>query len=256
MRPDDPHAMALHKNRYEVALIVLGGPSGKEWLNLKKQVKPDVVLTANGATRIGADYWLLAENMNFCHNSKDNPRLGKFMHVFDPDNDATYQLVNWKNWPLLESYGVDFTECVAINRVPYELDDFTTREYGLGLLNGEMSESEGWEASVKVRKGTVGLQLLHLAGFLGCNEIHSIGWDMHFPDKDKHHWYEHPTYIDGRFRRKEMFVTHKGLATQDWWVETAKYLKKLKPVLERDGIEWIDHSRGLLTAEGVWSASP
>ena len=44
-RPDDTLAIELHKDRFYggTALIVLGGPSGKDWERLRDEIKPDVV---------------------------------------------------------------------------------------------------------------------------------------------------------------------------------------------------------------------
>jgi len=251
--------MMAHADRFYggVALVVLGGDSGMDWMKLRDETQPDVIMTMNGMTKLpGADYWLLAENMNFCHirGMQGDKRLMDFMHVLDPENTAEFKLVNHRNWNLLPLYGIDEEDCISIRRTGYaDLNNFSFREYGEGFLNGEMSEAdEAWEPGVTVRKGTVGLQLLHLAGILGCKEVHTIGWDLMFRDKNKHHWYDHPTYTDGRFRTKKMFIKHKGVDTQAWWVETANYLKSLQDVFERDDLEWRDHSDGLLKLEGVW----
>ena len=261
MRPDDPGAVMAHTGRFDggVALVVLGGPSGQDWMRLRDEIVPDVILTMNGMTRLpGADYWLLAENMNFCHNrgAQGDERLKAFMHVLDCDNTAEFKLVNHRNFNLLALYGIDEADCISIRRTGYsDLDDFSWREYGDGYLNGDISDDDdAWRPGVKVRKGTVGLQLLHQAGILGCREVHTIGWDLMFGSNNKHHWYEHPRYVAGRFRTEKMFIRHKGIETQVWWLETAAYLKGLEPVFERDNLLWRDHSDGLLRVEGLWCA--
>ncbi|MBT3390338.1 MAG: hypothetical protein HN413_07990 [Chloroflexi bacterium] len=258
-RPDDPRAVALHADRFYggTALIVLGGNSGDGWEKLRDEIEPDVILTANGMTQLaGADYWMLGENMNFCHSRAmtGDDHLALYMHVLDPNNTAAFKMVNHRNFNLLPLYGIDPCDCISIRRGGYDLKDFSLRKYGDGFLNGEISESAGWRKGVRVRKGTVGLQLLHLAGILGCAAVHTIGWDLMFKNAQRHHWYQHPTYEAGRFRNETMFVTHKGVETQDWWLETAHYLRTLEPVFKRDEMSWQDHSDGLLSIEGVWCA--
>lgn len=249
----------MHADRFYngTALIVLGGPSGKDWEKLRDKIEPDVLITANGATRLpGADYWMLTENMKFCHTrgEKGNKRLKAFMHVLDKENTADHLLISHRTWPLLPSYGIEEERCIRIMRAMYPLDEIELHRYGEGFLKGPISQCVGWSPRTRVCLGTVGLQALHLAGILGCADVHTIGYDLMFKREDRHHWYEHPKYTDGHFRTPEMFVEYRGAKTQGWWVETAKYLDELKPVFERDGLAWRDHSDGLLTIEGVWSA--
>jgi len=261
-RPDDPAAVMQHANRYagKVCLAVLGGPSGALWESVRDEVCPDVIITANGATRLpGAEYWLLTENMNHCHTraKQGDERLAKFLHVLDPGNTAAHLFVSHRTWNLLGPYGIDPGRCTPIRRgYRGDLSMFSLREYGLGFMAGPISRAESaWKPGVKVPLGTVGAQLLHLAGILGCAEVHTVGFDLHFPDADRHHWYEHPKYAVGIFRTAQQFVTYKGLATQAWWVETAKWLKEIEWIFERDGLQWRDHSDGLLTVEGLKCAN-
>jgi hypothetical protein len=262
-RPDDPAGMAVHTGKFAgcKALVVLGGPSGANWEDLRDKIRPDVLLTANGATQLpGVDYWLLAENMNYCHTRQGEiDRLAGFMHVLDPQNTAKTMLVSHRSWNLLEIYGVDKSKCVKIRRNGYELgeipDDFTLRDYGLGLLAGGVSQSRGWKPGVRIRTGTVGMQLLHLAGILGCAEVHTIGFDLTTKHDDKHHWYEHPAYQEDRFRTRNMFTEYKGVSTQWWWLETAEYLMNVKGLFDKAGLRWVDHSDGLLRLKGLWCAT-
>jgi hypothetical protein len=271
MRPDNPKAMAMHKDRFYggTALVILGGPSGAGWERLRDAVAPDVIITMNGATRIpGADYWLLTENMNFCESRKDrDERLAAFMHVMDRGNTAETLLVSHRSWNLLPTYGIDESRCVRVMRARYPRLEIDLRNYGKGFLKGPLSRCRGWEPGVRVCVGTVGLQALHLAGILGCAEVHTIGFDLMFSPQrhkghkdgqlgheEKHHWYEHPRYEAGRFRTEEMFIEYRGVRTQGWWMETAKYLKSLRDVFERYELIWQDHSEGLLAVEGAWCA--
>ena len=122
-------------------------------------------------------------------------------------------------------------------------------------MAGPISQAEhAWKPGVKVRLGTVGAQLLHLAGILGCAEVHTIGYDLLLGEASDH-WYEHPRYAVGAFRTEQQFITYKGYRTQVWWVETARWLKDTEWIFERDGLRWRDHSGGLLTLEGLKCAT-
>lgn len=254
--------MNAHAGKYAGgrALVVLGGPSGACWEALRETIRPDVLLTANGATRLpGADYWMLTENMNHCHTRarKGDKYLEGFLHVLDPGNTAKNQFVSHRSWNLLRGYGIDPGACTSIRRAyPGDLDCFSLRKYGDGFLAGPISRAEqAWQPGVKVRLGTVGAQLLHLAGILGCAEVHTIGFDLLFRDPEKHHWYAHPRYETGIFRTPQMFVEYKGAATQAWWVETALWLKEIEWIFKRDGLRWVDHSGGLLSIVGAACAT-
>lgn len=259
LRPDEPERVAKHAGLYRggVALVVLGGPSGARWEEIRKKVKPDVLLTANGATRLPANYWLLTENMNYCHRRARNgdQQAAEFLHVLDPGNTARNLFISHRTWNLLGEYGIDVDRCTRIRRSEI-LTGFTMRSYGEGFMAGPLSQAtEAWQTGVKTRLGTVGAQLLHLAGILGCREVHTIGFDLVFPDPERHHWYGYPKYTADHFRRPEMFVNHEGVNTQAWWVETARWLKALEPLMEGDGLVWTDHSHGLLELEGLRCAT-
>ena len=260
-RPDQPERVNAHAGKYAggVALVVLGGSSGGFWEQVRDAVRPDVILTANGATRLpGADYWMLTENMNHCHTraGQGDKYLEGFLHVLDPENTAENLFISHRSWNLLGTYGIDERRCTAIRRAdPGDLSLFNLRAYGLGFLAGPLSEARhAWKPGVKVRLGTVGAQLLHLAGILGCAEVHTVGFDLLFADPEHHHWYQHPRYETGIFRTPQMFVEYKGAATQAWWVETARWLKEIEWIFERDGLRWVDHSGGLLAIEGLQCA--
>jgi hypothetical protein len=106
----------------------------------------------------------------------------------------------------------------------------------------------------KVHVGTVGAQLLHMAGILGCAEVHTVGFDLMFCDNHAHHAYDYPLYKRDKFRTDKYRVEYKGIDTQWTWIETAQWLKEIEWIFERDGLKWFDHSGGLLKAEGLKSA--
>jgi len=260
MREDDPAAVMAHKDRFfgGVALVVLGGPSGQGWRAVQEQVEPDVILTANGNTELpGAEYWMLAENM---HYQWGQARMGmergqEFMRMLQARNTAKYRLVSHRSWDLL----TDRENCIRIRRKGYELnempEDFSLRDYGEGFLNGWMfKHTQASNKNVNFHVGTVGLHLLHLAGILGCREVHTIGFDLMIK-AGKHHWYNWPVYQADRFTNDNMFVRRQYgdyfVNTRWAWVETAQYLKAIEHIFERDALVWKDHSDGLMKFEGL-----
>jgi len=225
------------------ALLVLGGPSGKNWEKVRDEINPDLIFGANGANVIPLDVWLCAENMSYPSKMAEagEQRYIDIMEMFQRTGPKL-RYVNEKSYHLLN----DKTNVLQIRRNAVDakdLKDFTFRKYGDGLIKGDLLRHvEGMNGSLRV--GTVALQLIHLAGILMADEIHTVGLDLCF--KDNHHWYTYPPYEVTRFFTEEMFTKYMGLNTLWFWVESAEYLNKIKPVLERDGIKWTDHSGGLL----------
>lgn len=261
-RPDDYKAMQALEGKYMdgVALVVLGGPSGKNWQQLKEEVKPDVILTANGAAQIGADYWLLAENMHYQHleaTRMKSERAKGFMDMINAPNDAKTRLISHRTWDLIK----DRRNCIRIRRVGWEkLSDPSLREYGDGFLYGPLfKRPDCVQPKINFHVGTVGTHLLHLAGILGCREVHTIGFDLCFREGD-HHWYKHPKYEPDRFRTAQMFTTFvpdnggPPLDTAHDMIDAAVFLNSIEWLFIRDELEWTDHSDGLLKGMGLWCA--
>jgi hypothetical protein len=250
-RYDDPPAVMAHAGKYDggKALIVLGGNSAAGWAELYASLNPDVIIIANGANAMveNATYWLLAENMTRANGLarqgiKESMQL---MEMFHRQAGAKNKFVSWHSWSLLK----DTKNCVKIRRQGLELeelDSFSLREYGQGLLAGWLLKAQG--VGAKVHVGTVGVQCLHVAGILGCAEAHTIGYDLCFKDHQNHHAYEYPAYEVDKFRTPSMFVNALGLQTQQVWLESAAFLKAILPRFKREGLLWRDHSDGLLTA--------
>jgi len=263
-RQDDPIAMKyLEGSRLDgKALIVLGGSSGKDWEDIKKKINPDVILGANGVCFEvkDLDLHLVTENLHMAAGraAKGDARCKRIMEIISPANTARVKLISYLNWqgvPIVDSR----VQAIKIRRVGelganYEMQmkSFSLREYGEGLLAGPIFDHPGALTSTKIqfRIGTVATQLLHVAGVLGVREVHSIGMDF----CDYGHWYKYPKYQPDRFRTDSMFTVHNGLRTQFDWIQGAKWLKSLQWLFERDGLEWIDHSGGLLKTEGLWCA--
>lgn len=265
-RLDDPRAMQLHQDRFHGngrALIVLGGDSGKNWQALRNEIQPDVILGANGTCFEidDLDYHLVVENLHMAASraAKGDARYRRIMEIVSPRNTAKVKLIsclNWKGAPVIDSR----VQAIRIKRVGELGDDYerqfqalSLREYGEGFLAGPIFTHPGALTSTKIqfRVGTVATQLLHLAGILGVKEVHSIGMDF----CGYGHFYTYPTYQPDRFRTDQMFTEHKGLKTQFDWIQGAQWLKSLQWMFERDGLDWHDHSHGLLEAEGLWCAS-
>ena len=85
--------------------------------------------------------------------------------------------------------------------------------------------------------------------------VEAIGFDLCFKDANRHHAYEYPKYQPDRFRTDQMFTSYKGFSTQHDWLQGAKWLKSIEPLFERDGLQWIDHSDGLLKVMGLGCAN-
>ena len=257
-RPDDYNIMEAIGGKYSgsKALIILGGSSAINWLSIKDKVHPDLLIGVNGVNGSiqNLDFWLCAENMirsNKIASTQESDRYTRLMEMYQRTG-AKIRIVNWKSYSLIN----DKTNLLKIKRNgvedPAYPGDFSIRKYGSGLLNGSIYNDTS-KVSVTLRTGTVGLQTLHLAGLLGCTEVHTIGFDLCFKDTE-HHWYVYPSYEADEFWTKSTFVNYKGLNTLYWWIETAKYLKRLEPLLKNEGLEWIDHSEGLLKTEGLHCA--
>lgn len=257
-RPDDVAGMLSYEGRHygKKGLIVLGGYSAEKWEALRDEIRPDILLIANGANAKihRADYWLCAENMTRSYNLAlaGDKRAAEFFAILNRTGPKV-RLVSHRSWHLLK----DKRGAVRIRRKSYDIPeipkDFSIRKYGEGLWGGWLMKDT--KAGAKVMVGTVALHLLHLAGILGLSEVHTIGYDLCIKNDASHHWYEYPTYQVDRFRTPEMFVTHLGLKTQVYWVETAQYLQKIEHRFADEGMIWKDHSDGLLQRMGIKAAS-
>lgn len=264
-RLDDPLAMQCYHNRFHgngKALLILGGSSGKDWQKLRDEIQPDVILGANGTCFEiqDLDYHLVVENLHLAASraAEGDARYRRIMEIVSPCNTAKVKLIsylNWKGTPIIDSR----VQAIRIKRIGELGDDYvrqlqvlSLRNYGEGFLAGPVFHYTGalTNSKIKFRVGTVAAQLLHLAGILGVREVHSIGMDF----CEYGHWYDYPTYQPDRFRSSQMFTEYRGLKTQWDWVQGAQWLKSLEWIFVRDGLEWHDHSHGLLEAEGLWCA--
>jgi hypothetical protein len=257
-RLDDPEEVAKHKGRYQggVALVVLGGYSAAHWQEVRDEIKPDVIIGANGTNGMirGLDYWLMVENLAYSRRraAEGDPKYKAIMEMFHRESGAKNKFVAWTSW----DYLTDTTNCVRIRwqgRELDEMDDFTFRDYGSGLLAGW--EQDKKEYGVAVYIGTVGAQCIHLAGILGVREVHTIGYDLMFREAGRHHAYEYPLYCADKYRTPASFLEYRGVKTQQTWVETAQWWKAIEYQFDKDNLIWRDHSDGLLKLEGLKAAN-
>jgi len=265
---DEPEKIKEHQNRFEggKALVVLGGVSGKGWARLRNEIGPDVIISTSGATSIPAEYWIEGENMNraYYYAMKGNQYYKRFMHVFEDENPAKWRLINFQNWvakgqSVAEYYKLDQENTIKINRIGIDdTQNFDLREYGEGLLYGwKFRKRKELGCRTDWRVGTVGTHAVHLAGILGCSEVHTIGFDLCFQNgiDGKQHWYDHPEYKPDAFRTHKVFTTYDGLETQWDWIETAEFIASLEDSFKEAGLRWFDHSEGLLKKMGIWCAA-
>jgi len=260
MRLDDPQGVNKFEGAYYggKALLVLGGLSAENWEALRDEIEPDVILGANGTIfKVpDLDFHLVVENLSRAagYAKKGNERYKRIYEIISPENTAKVKMYSFLNW----KYNVvdSRVKAIKIKRMG-ELGDnyeeqfkhFNFREYGDGFLAGPLFNHPGALTSPKIqfRVGTVGTQLLHLAGILGVAEIHTIGMDFCFKDPERHHAYKYPTYQPDKFRTANMFTTYNGFQTQWDFIQGAEWIRQVvKPLMVRDGITWIDHSKGLL----------
>jgi hypothetical protein len=230
------------------ALLILGGLSGQHWKETAREINPDFLLGVNGVNAVipDLDYWLCIENMRATFSRARKHKDPRYMAIVEMflRLGPKIRFVNRNSVHLLK----DLNNVITVNRgygLPVERlpEDFSLRKFGKGLLNGPASK-RGVDVA-KIGIGTVALQAFHLAGILGAAEIHTIGFDLCFGKTQ--HWYEYPeTYKPGRYFGEKSFVQYMDLKTTWQWVDTAEYMRSLKPLMETAGITWVDHSDGLL----------
>lgn len=221
-----------HKDKYKDgrALIILGGPSAKNWEIVKTLVNPDVVLGANGVKAMvpDLDYWMCIENMNRTARSarKGSPRAKEFMQMFQSETKAV-RIVNRKSLELLPNKEnvlvVQRRGVFGLENIP---DNFSFREYGEGYIKGPLMDNTtgAIPSDLELPVGTVGLQLLHHAGILGVKEVYTIGFDLRFYEGKDHHAFKYPAYEANNYFSPGNFITFHGIPTMQFWVEGARFL--------------------------------
>jgi len=261
VRKDDVEAVHRLQGTYQggKALLVLGGLSANNWESVRDEIKPDIILGANGTCfKIdNLDFHLVCENLHMAAGkaAQGDERYKRIMEIISPSVKAKVRLISYLNWERTVIVD-DRVKAIKIKRMGELGDDydeqfkrFSFRRYGDGFLSGPLFVHPGALTSqrIKFRVGTVATQLIHLAGILGVKEAHTIGMDFcHYG-----HAYDYPDYKPDRFRTNKMFTEYHGLPTMHDWVQGAAWLKSIEPLFERDGLKWIDHSHGLLETMGL-----
>jgi hypothetical protein len=224
-------------------LIVLGGPSGKDWGRIKRLVRPRCLIGVNGTVcELGAKlkYYLNLEA--WYHPSGVPPGFN--------DNRPQYRLISWKRFHFLE----DQTNAIKVRRGGPVFTDggkWSIRTYRDGLATGPPMRAVE-HVKVPTLTGTVAVQALHLAGILGLTAVHTIGLDLCWKNGE-HHWHPYPPITaDNLYWKPSMLTQYKGLDTMHWWIESAEYLAQLKAKMHKEKLIWHDHSNGLLQAMGVF----
>jgi len=239
----------------KAALIVLGGPSALGWKELADKIKPDVVLGANGVNSMipDLDYWMCIENMRRSASlARKGDSYGKAMMEMLNRTGPKVRLVFRKSVELLKN----LDNVISVSKRPmFEPDavpeDFSFRHYGAGYIKGSPMKNKDAIGELKLAVGTVGLQLLHHAGILGCKQVHTIGYDLQFREGQDHHAYKYPSYQPNVYFKPKNFTEHLGVNTMWFWIETAQFLLAIKPQMDKVGLEWVDHSDGLLSRMGM-----
>lgn len=203
----------------KTALVVCGGASGANW----QSIPADFVIAVNGAvTQIpDATFFMCTES----------DVTGDYIHTETPAHRVLHQ--RWAKRMARKD------NVYAAQRSDQETD---CRDVSVGIWRGPNCSAGG--------VGTSALGALHLAGILGCARVHSIGVDLCFKDSDNHHWYDERRYFSDLLAGcNQSLVECAGLKTMPFWVESAKYLLWWrKEYAEPGGLDWQDHSFGLLQA--------
>lgn len=99
--------------------------------------------------------------------------------------------------------------------------------------------------------GTVLVNGLHLAAFMGADDVHTIGFDLCMAGG--HHWNEpHFKFGTSKWIRKECYMRVNGKPTIWHFALSAAYaMDFVRPRLEAAGCHWEDHSDGLLQEAGI-----
>lgn len=243
--------------------MVLGGASAQDWESLRDEINPDVIIGVNGVCFEidDLDFHLVVENLHMAAGraARGEERYQRIMEIISPSHNAKVRLYSFLNWkpPALVDDRIQVVRIQRMGELGADYDAqmrrFSFRSYGDGFLAGPMFDRLGALSNPRTqfRVGTVGTQAIHLAGILGVAEVHTIGFDL----CEYGHWYNYPKYQPDRFRTGAMFTEFAGLRTQWDWIQGGQWLKTLGPMFYRDGLQWWDHSGGLLAAMGLWCST-
>lgn len=117
------------------------------------------------------------------------------------------------------------------------------REYKDGLITGPLCYP-GYST------GTVLLQGLHLARYLGAKRVRSIGFGFvgfgHWTTDEQDYHPNQSFYLP-----QEVFVKVAGRETFWEFAMSASICKRWRPAIEARGMEWIDYSGGLMDVPGI-----
>jgi len=215
----------------QTALVVGGGPSGKDWRTLKRKLKPDILIGVNGVVQEAGqelDFWVTME-------------CGSVLHApWVKDRRAKRRIYNFK---IKEAIGDTAPEAYYVARVEAH-PGFLLKDYGLGLIMGHFDHAlKEWPTSTS-------LQAFHLACVLGCRNVHTVGIELSVGPDQPHHWYRNqpighcvPGYeVPAASRLREFH----GVQTTEVWISLARWWRnKIRPMCDQEGIRWIEHSGGL-----------
>jgi len=263
------------------ALIVGSGPSGINW----KKHRADVLIGINAVNIPGMDFHVVMEPTARIYGEewwgKVSDDVIKIHHGFNylkrgsrlvrvdtvglqPRTCIAFRSHHWAGWYPREYTNLNFIDpydwCAAL--------DESHRGYRRMLNKDELKEEgllKGPITVVKLKKaerkdlkqatGTTTLQALHLASYLGCSKITTIGMDFCWKNGE-HYWHgskKNPRYEPGAttYTRPECLnqieIEDKVYHSFWWYTASAIYLlKEIKPKLEEEGILWEDKSNGLL----------
>jgi len=271
------------------ALIVGSGPSGINW----KKHRADVLIGINAvnipgmdfhvvmeptARVYGEDWWgQVSDDVIKVHHGfnylKRGSRLVRVSAVgLQPRTCIAFRSHHWAGWYPREYTNLDYVDplkwCSALDEAHRgfrrKLEENELKEEG--LLKGALTVVKlkkaitgpyrrGKKTDMRQAVGTTTLQALHLALYLGCSKITTIGTEFCWKDGN-HYWFKNkknPRYEPGAnaYTRPECLnqieIEDRVYHSFWWYTASAIYLlKEIKPRLEEEGIVWEDRSEGLL----------
>ena len=266
------HRVSELKDRHSgaVALLIGGGPSGRHWETVHNLIRPDIIIGVNGVvTVLGArlDYHVVMEKHAYLvpwfKDERAKHRLifrWMFARKQARYTDSVYLVDRLLGPP---TYGIHIGEIPGTSGLEYgflhnhdEYTDVRNPIQDVGLMCGLVCTAKGQPDGVRRWRdcGTSMFQALHVAGILGCTEVHTIGLDLFFPAGDTH-WYPDRNYdsksdisdLTGTANwHTSMYVNKYGVNTTWWWLESAAVWELMKPIWDKQDLKWVDHSGGLL----------
>lgn len=216
----------------KTCLIIGGGPSVERY-TWEGHFDVDVQIAINGAIQgCAPDYWLCLEG--------DDQRLIQKWYALAQGYRHTTCLLHVRPGPAVYTGPKTYF-------ARRSMQEHNPREVSKGFMLGGPREYRG---TTSRKLGTSAMSALHLAAFLGCDRIATVGLDLCFKE-GQHHWYDNPPTEATLTPWGTTAVEFAGLQSLDWWEWSAELLIEYRETLRASGAHWFaDYSDGMLQAKG------